>query len=521
MTTNSKSLELTAPAPILTQHNDNNRSGTNLDETILNTSNVNPNQFGKLFSRQVDGQIYAQPLYLSSVEIQKIASTEFHNIVYIATMHNTVYAFDADDPNASQPLWSTNLGPSIPLPDPNIGTTGYIKVEVGILSTPVISIANNTIYVVSTNKDPNKPTSDPSAYSHRLYALDIMNGGIVNSVLIAGTYPGTASDGSNGIVTFNSQRQLQRSSLLLSNNRIYVAFASHEDITPSHGWIMSYDANTLEQIAVFNTTPNGELGTIWQGGQGPASDQYGNIYFSTGNGDFDGNNLTPTNPTPTNLGDCVVKLSPNLKLLDWFSPFDNTFLNQTDTDLGSGGVLLLPKLTGTNKDLLIAGGKGSKTYLIDRNNMGHFNLSNDSQIVQSFYISNGDGSCPLINGPVYWNEFVYFAPSDGVKAYRFNETTGIFDTNPASQGTVFLDYFGGWMSISANGDKEGILFISGHKNVLQAFDASNLQTELWNSNMNVSRDAIKTTSKFCPVTIANGKVYVPTFDNQFIVYGLL
>jgi len=299
-------------------------------------------------------------------------------------MHNTVYAFDADDPNATQPLWKSNLGPSITLPDGNIGPAeGYedITAEVGIVSTPYISIENNTIYVVFTNKDPN--SSDADAYSHWLHALDISTGAekLGGPVKISASYPGSGDGSVNGIINFTSNRQLQRSALLLSSGRKYVAFASYDDATPAHGWIMAYDANMLNQIAVYVTTPDDVpdirqmpgLGTIWQGGQGSAADSSGNIYFITGNGDFNGF----SNPMPRDLGDSFVRLTPDLKLADWFSPFNNNNLSINDLDLGSGGALLIP---GTN--LLAGGGKEAKLYLIDRNNMGRFNPYNDNQIVQ-------------------------------------------------------------------------------------------------------------------------------------------
>ncbi len=512
---------------MITQHNDNNRSGANLNEAILDTSNVNPNRFGKLFTRQVDGQIYAQPLYLCNVNIP---NRGIHNVIYVATMHNTVYAFDADDPNATQPLWTANLGPSVPLPDPNIGPEGYedITVEVGIVSTPYISIENNTVYVVSTNKDPN--SSDAGAYSHWLHALDASTGAekLGGPVKISASYPGNGDGSVNGIINFTSNRQLQRSALLLSGGRIYVAFASYGETTPSHGWIMAYDANTLNQVDVYVTTPDDVpgirqmpgLGAIWQGGQGPAADSSGNIYFITGNGDFNGF----YNPMPRDLGDSIVRLTPDLKLTDWFSPFNNNNLSINDQDLGSGGALLIP---GT--DLLAGGGKEAKLYLIDRNNMGHFNLYNDNQIVQPPFsvITESDPQSvhELTGGAVYWNSpngsNVYVSPTmASVKAYRFDG--GVFQpATPISESNVVLAGAGGWMSISANGSipGSGILWVA-ELNTLHAFDASNLQSELWNSEMNPARDDLGEAAKFCPPTIANGKVYMATFSGYLAVYGL-
>jgi hypothetical protein len=511
---------------VITQHNDNNRSGANLNEAILNTSNVNPNRFGKLFTRQVDGQIYAQPLYLCNVNIPNHG---IYNVIYAATMHNTVYAFDADDPNTTKPLWEVYLGPSIPLPDPNIGPEGYedITVETGIVSTPYISTEDNTIYVVSANKYPNR--SDAGAYSHWLHALDLSTGAekLGGPVKISASYRGSGDGSVNGIINFTSNRELQRSALLLSNGMIYVAFASYGEATPSHGWMMAYDANTLNQIAVYVTTPDDVpgirqmpgLGAIWQGGQGPAADNSGNIYFITGNGDFNGF----SNPMPRDLGDSIVKLTPDLKLADWFSPFNNNNLSINDMDIGSGGALLIP---GTN--LLAGGGKEAKLYLIDRNNMGHFNPYNDNQIVQPPFsvITELDpqGDHELNGGPVYWNStngsMVYVSPTMAtVKAYRF--AAGVFQPTPVSESNVLRGGAGGWMSISANCSipGTGILWVS-EPNVLHAFDASNLQNELWNSGMNPQRDNLGEAAKFCPPTIANGKVYMATFSGYLVVYGM-
>lgn len=513
---------------MLTQHNDNNRSGSNLNEALLNTSNVNKNQFGKLFTLRVDGQIYAQPLNLCNVNIP---NQGIHNVIYVATMHNTVYAFDADDRNSTVPLWEVTLGPSIPLPDTNIGPQeGYedIALEVGIVSTPYISIENKTIYVVSTNKDPN--SSDSGSYSHWLHALDISTGAekLGGPVKISARFPGNGDGNVNGIINFTSHMQLQRPALLFSNGMIYIAFGSYGDATPSHGWVMAYDANTLYQKAVYVSTPdhviNEEqmpgLGSIWQGGQGLAADSTGNIYFITGNGDFNGF----SNPFPRDLGDSFVKLTPDLKLIDWFSPFNNSELDLNDFDLGSGGVLLIP---GTG--LMVGGGKESKLYLVDRNNMGHFNPNNNNQIIQPPFsvITESDPQeyHELTGGPVYWNSpdgsLVYVSPLNAhVKAYRFD--TGVFQpTTPVSESNGTIGG-GGWMSISANGNISGtgVLWVS-ELNIIHAFDASNLQNELWNSDMNPDRDDVGEAAKFAPPTIANGKVYVATFSGELVIYGRL
>jgi hypothetical protein len=259
---------------VLTHHNDNSRTGANLNETILNTSNVKPQRFGKLFERQVDGHIYAQILYVSNVPIP---NQGVHNVVYVATMHNSVYAFDADEKNASAPLWQVLLGPSVILPKPLIaGGASYhdISGEIGIISTPVISLEHKPIYVVALTKDPKKQDTDPSAYTHHLHALDLSTGQekFGGPVQIQATIRGTGAGSTNGQLPFVSHRHNQRPALLFANQQIYIAFASFEDTRPYHGWLMAYDAATLKQTAVYNTTSNGNDGGIWQAGQGPAAD---------------------------------------------------------------------------------------------------------------------------------------------------------------------------------------------------------------------------------------------------------
>ncbi len=503
---------------VLTQHNDMNRTGANLGETILTSSNVTPEHFGKLFSLPVKGQVFAQPLYVSGLEI---AGKGVHNVLYIATMNNWVYAYDADDVlQANTPLWKRHLGPSIALPDPGIGPTFIdankhdtgrptkpdgslvyldILTEVGILSTPVISRENHALYVVSATKDP--AVQGAAAYAHFLHALDLGTGAekfggpmrIVASSKGAGYVGenGEADNVSNGRVRFVSHRQLQRPGLLLTGGAIHVAFASYGDRDCYHGWIIAYDARTLRQTAVFNATPTNlssdadhtGRGGIWQAGAGLAADPHA-LYFSTGNGGY---------ADATDFGDCFVKLRlDNLKALDWFSPFNQEALASNDIDLGSSGILLVP-----DTDLLMGGGKESKFFLMKRNQMGHFDASaGNSQILQNFYVHapdnpddpirsarKYDGSGHHIHGaPAYWQgphgRWIYvWAEVDVVKAYelppseRFettplklkgipNATLGI----PASSGAVNglgdipgipPGMPGGMISISANASAPG------------------------------------------------------------------
>jgi len=542
---------------VLTQRNDNSRTGAYVQETQLNTSNVNTNLFGKLFEYHLDGHVYAQPLVVSNIDMP---DGNTHNVVYIATMHNTVYAFDADNQlAANSPLWTKSLGPSVGLPDANIGRThqgqpifngapvyGDIAHEVGILSTPVISLSHNAIYVVAATKEGN-------TYSHRLHALDLATraekfggptpigsstpGGNVTGPSV----PGTGAGSVNGRVTFTSNRQIQRSALLLANDTIYIAFAAYGDAGPYHGWVLAYNATTLQRTAVYNTTPNGSGGGIWQGGQGPIADSDGNIYFLTGNGSFDGN-------TQTELGDSFVKLSPHLTLEDWFSPFNNSVLNKYDKDVGSSGALLLP---GTN--LLVGGGKESKIYLIDKDHMDHFRAGGDSQIIQSFYINTPEPPGVFVNpnvqppgdplkthhihgAPVCWDgpngPCIYaWTENDNLKAYQFDG--GKFQTAPLTKGsTVSPGMPGGMLSVSANGNTAGTSIVWGSRpkananravvpGVLHAYDASDLTNELWNSEQNAQPQDAYNFATFCSPTIANGKVYMATFSGKVMVYGLI
>lgn len=524
-----------ATTSVLTRHNDNNRTGAYLQETQLNTSNVNQ-QFGKLFAYHVDGQIYAQPLYVSNMNM---ADGDTHNVVYVATMHNMVYAFDADNPVAdNSPLWSRSLGSSAPLPDPNIGPVGPqgqsfyrdISVEVGIISTPVISLDKNVIYVVAFTKVGN-------TYSHHLHALDLVTGEerMGGPVQIVGSVQGNGYDSKNGTITFTSNRQIQRAALLLANNVVYIAFAAYGDAPPYHGWVFAYNATTLQRMAVYNTTPNGREGGIWQAGQGLVADGDNNIYFITGNGTF--------TIDARNLGCTIVKLKPNLSLADWFAPHNCVALTNGDQDLGSAGASLIP---GTN--LLLGGGKESKFYLIQRDHMGHFNANNDDQIVQSFYVNlpgKDHYTHHIHSGPVYWNgpngPWIYvWAENDYLKAYHFDGEK--FQVTPVSTSTTrdpqnvpggSIGMPGGFLSISANGNTPGTGIVwASHPydqnanqavvdGIMRAYDASDLTKELWNSKQNASRDDIGKFAKFCPPTVANGKVYVASFSGELTVYGLL
>ncbi len=532
----------TPPVAVLTQHNDTSRTGAVLSETLLNTSNVNVSQFGKIFTRTVDGQIYAQPLYVPGVTIP---GQGVHNVVYVATMHNSLYAFDADDPGAATPLWQANLGPSAPLPSPDIGPyPNYfdISLEVGALSTPVIDPSSNTIYAVAFNKDSPSSCSITCTYNYRLHALDLTTGAekFGGPTVITGTYPGCGWDNSFCVLTFNPPRELQRTGLLLSNGILYFAFASFGDQAPSHGWVFGYDATTLQRVSIFNASPNGGYAGVWQSGQGLAVDTAGYLYFITGNGTFD------ADTNGGDYGDSIIKLDPSnvvggiLPVADWFTPYDQAYLDANDIDLGSGGPLLIP-----DTNLLLGGGKEGKLYLLNRNNMGHYNgPAGPDNVVQSFQVTSLVSNTGHIHGsPVYWNSptgpLVYvWGEGDALKAFSltvFSPISATFLTTPIATGTTQLDpYFmpGGILSISADGNTSGSGIVwASHPmtnanesislGVLRAYDAANVGVELWNSRQNLARDDVGNYAKFCPPTVADGKVYLATFSNQLAVYGLL
>jgi outer membrane protein assembly factor BamB len=528
-----------ATVALLTQHNDNNRSGLNLSETLLTTANVHVGQFGKLFTRSVDGQIYAQPLYVPNLAIPGQGT---HNVVFVATMHNSVYAFDADSPAVSAPLWHVRLGPSIPLPDACFGN-GHgpfhdILIEIGILSTPVIDLAAHTMYVVTATKVGASGAGHCNAgvYVHQLHALDLATGqekygGPAN---IQAAAPGSGPDSDDGVIALENMQELQRTSLLLANGRVYVAFGSYGDTDPYHGWVLAYDAHTLTQDGTFLDTPDPRSddhyqGGIWQSGQGPVADSSGNIYVMAGNG----------NSTAASGGDdyseSVMKLLPRLSLADWFTPDDAVDLSSKDLDF-SAGPLLIP-----GSHLLLVGDKAGMLYLLDTNGLGH-QSSDDSGIVQRIHASVGHihGSPVCWNGPrgtwcYVWGEQDFLKAFPLVNGHFQGGANSSGYAVAISQSTIMAPpgMPGGVLSLSANGSTPGtgILWVTmpiiGNANVqtvpgiLRAFDASNLSHELWDSEMDESQDGLGALAKFAPPTIANGKVYVGTFSGVLDVYGLL
>lgn len=492
------------PSGVFTYHNDNARTGQNLQEAILTPANVDPTKFGKLFSYPVDGQVYAQPLYMPNVNI----GGQLHNVVFAATAHDSVYAFDADNP-ASPPLWQRSF---INLPGvTSVPSSDYacneIRPEMGIISTPVIDPASGTLYVVAMTKE-------NGTYVFRLHALNVNTGAdkIGTGVVIQASVPGTG-DGNDGQghVPFNAFQHKQRAALLLSHGRVYVGFAGNCDADPYHGWLFGYDANSLALLATFNDTPNGGRGGIWNGG--PSADADGNLFVITGNGTFDGNK---------NWGDSFLRLAGNaLTVLDSFTPFNQANLAAQDLDLGSSAPVLLPDQPGLHPHLLVGGGKEGRIYLVNRDSMGQFQAGNDSQIVQEvtgqLAFDPSEGS--LFTVPAYFNNTLYFlANTDVLKAFPLING----QLSSVSQATTHFGYPGASLAISANGTENGIVWAL-ERNVpavLHAYSAANVANELYNSNMNPVRDTLGGIVGFTVPTVANGKVYVGT-QNELSVFGLL
>lgn len=510
-----------AHADVLTERYDNSRSGANLAETALTTENVDTTRFGKLWAYAVDGSVYAQPLYVAGVNV---AGAGTRNVLYVATMNDVVYAFDAD---SAATVWVRDLRDpaagigAVPIVDltgnyNNLNIVG----SVGIESTPVIDRATNTLYLVARTKENGN-------YVQRLHALDIANGAErANSpVLVEGSVGGIGDGGTK--VNFSPRTANQRASLALANGQVYIAWASHEDIAPWHGWVMSYDKTALNRTGILCATPDGADGGIWMGGRAPTVDADGNVYYMVGNGDWNGS---------SNFGQSFIKIgAPNagwLPVLDYFTPDNWSALNVPDIDIGSSGPLLIP-----NTGLIVGGGKESLLYLTTTAALGGL-VAGNSQIVQTLAVNPPDPSYPdsyiLAGGPAYWNRaaapWLYvWADADHLKAYRFNGST--FDPTPVSQSTISSQtYGGGVMSVSANADVagSGIVWISlptasgGHglsHGVLHALDAGNLAAQLWNSDQNAA-DNMGYWPKFSAPTVVNGRVYMGSQSGQVSVYGL-
>jgi hypothetical protein len=499
---------------VLTYHNDSARTGQNLAETIL-TPAINSASFGKLFSYALNGQVYAQPLYVPNVVIPHKG---VHNVVYVVTEHDSVYAFDADA-QLGKPLWQRNfINPKAGITTvPAVDTGGAnITPEIGITSTPVIDQASGTIYVVA---DAKRGVGGTVAYTQRLHALSLATGAekFGGPVVIAASMRGVG-DGSNrqGLLTFSPLHHLQRAGLLLVDGVVYLAYASFADVKPYHGWVIGYNARTLTRTGVFNDTPDGSDGGIWQCGDGPASDASGAIFVGSANGTFD------ADTGGRDYGDSFLKLVNNgskLSLTDYFTPFDQSTTSPQDLDFASSGPLLLPDQSVGPPHLAVVGDKQGRVYLLDRDNLGHFNAGRDSQIVQEFQALR-----PQFSNPVYFGNHIYFGQVDGpIVSYPLKD--GQIDAASPTVASPTFAYPGPALSISANGAGNAILWalvadaLGSGAAVLYAYDALSLN-ELYDSTQAGGRDVAGSANKFAVPTIANGKVYVAT-QTELDVYGML
>jgi hypothetical protein len=501
-------------AGTFTYHNDVARTGQNLAETALTNANVNSTQFGKLLSYAVDGSIYAQPLYVESVNLPGAGP---RNVIYVATEHNSIYAFDADGLSGT-PYWQTSfINPPAVTSVPNSFAPSSVMPEVGITSTPVIDPIGMTLYTVAN-------TLEGSNVVYRLHALDITTGAekFGGPIVIQAVVPGNGFGTNKGFISFNNVRHGQRLGLLLSNGVVYAAFADRgPDTEPWHGWLIGYNATTLRQVGVFNSTPNGGGGGIWESGDGPAADAYGNVYVSTGNGTFDAAMGGP------DYGDSVIKFntqSASLNIADYFTPFDQVFLDRADQDLASGGLAVLPDQPGAHPHLVIAAGKAGTIYVVDRDTMGRFHAGADVQIVQS--VRNALNS-RFYSTPAYWQNHLYHV-SVGSPLQEYLLYAGLLTPTPVVvSNNKFL--YPGTPAISSNGAATANAIVweldnsgwnSSGPAVLYAWDASNIGAELYQSNQAGTRDTAGPAVKFTVPTVANGKVYVGG-QGQLTVYGLL
>jgi Legume lectin domain/Chitobiase/beta-hexosaminidase C-terminal domain len=526
---------------VITEHYDNARTGLNPNETILSTSNVNTTSFGKLFSQSVDGQIYAQPLYMAGITISGKGT---HNVIFVATENDSVYAFDADNNgggNAS-PLWKVSLldgahgaaSGATPVPQPDISSTD-IQPILGITGTPVIDPSTNTMYVVSKTKE-------NGSYPQRLHALDITSGAekFGGPVTISASVSGNGNGSSGGTLNFDTKWENNRAGLLLLNGFVYIAFAAHGDNGPWHGWILSYNAATLAQKSAWCASSNGIGAGIWMGGAGIAADTNnptgsspgGRLFVATGNGTFDAK--TPyTNSM--DYGDSIVRLNLNngvMTVSDDFTPLNQSTLNSTDRDLAAGGVLLLPdQSSGGHTHLLVQSGKEGRISLVDRDNMGGYNTSTDN-IVQEIPVNNsGQTNQNFQMGGLwgmagYGNNTVYlWGTADKLKSFPL--TNGKLSSTPSQTGAQSAGFPSPTPVITANGNSSPIVWTvqtdtynSNGSAYLRAHDATNITTTLYSSLTNAARDTPGGAVKFVVPIVSNGKVYVGT-TNSLAVYGLL
>ncbi len=488
-------------AQITTGQWDNARTGANLHETTLTPSNVHASQFGKISSLKVDGDVYAQPLYVPHVPIPGKGT---HNVLFIATEHDSVYAFDADGP-ASAPLWHVNFlkrGSGISTVAAGDVSCPFIQPEIGITPTPVIDLETGTLYVLARTEEGGPLTF--SRYVQRLHALAITTG--------VEKFGGPVEIQAQG---FDARRESPRASLLLANGRVFLSWGSSCDVGPYHGWVMAYDKRTLARTAALNTSPVAGESGIWQADNGPAADDQGNVYVATGNGKFDAFS------GGQDYGDSVLKLKVdkgNLIVSDYFTPSNQEALNARDADVGSGGPMLLP-----NPRLLLTGGKNGVLYVLDPDHMGHYQRGANSHAVQTLFAGEG-----IYSAPAYWNGHVFLLAS-GDYLSDFALKHGHVADRPVATGSHRFGNPGATPAVSADGARNGIVWViesrawndfENRPAVLHAFDANNVGHELYNSGENGPRDRAGATLRFTIPTVVNGRVYIGA-RGEVDVYGLI
>jgi hypothetical protein len=530
---------------VLSFHNDLANNGENLNETILTPANVNANTFGKLFTTHVDGQVYAQPLYVSNVLVTTDSGSSTHNVVYVATEHDSLFAIDADHGDV---LWHDSfINPTAGVTTvPSTDTlSGDITPEIGITSTPVIDAGKGTLFLVAKTKE---MTGGADHYVQRLHAIDIGTGAEklggpttigdtifdgTNYTYVSGPFVFGKGDGSvNGKVTFNALREGQRAGLMVYNGNVYIAFASHGDNPPYHGWLLGYSEQNLQLNGVFNATPNGGQGGIWQSGAPVVVDNQGNFYVATGNGTFDTTLNKNGFPSLGDYGDAFIKLTRDstttpthqgingwgLKVVDYFTPFNQAGLSKADKDLGAGGPVILPDSVGStaHPHLLLGAGKEGRVYLIDRDNMGHFNSTTDHVVQEALVLTGAFSSAAYLGGTFYYA--THDAPGQA-----FSIVHAAFKTVATSKTPDLFTYPGSTPSISANGFVNRIVWdLDRGTNQLRAYDARNLATELYTSAQAPNgRDRLGPPTKFSVPTVANGMVYAGTLKGLLVGFGLL
>jgi hypothetical protein len=504
----------TTSVDVTTYHFDVGRTGLNPNESVLNLSNVNSTSFGLLRVFPADGKVDAQPLYLSNLAI----ASQTHNVLYVATENDSVYAFDAD---TNTQLWKTSILGASETASGDHGCS-QITPQIGITSTPVIDRsagANGTIFVIGMSLDAS------GNYHQRLHALDLTTGAELSGSPseIAATYPGTGANSSNGKVVFDPSQYAERAALLLLNGTIYMGWTSHCDAGPYTGWLMGYSEATLAQTTVLNLTPNGNEGSIWMAGAGPAADASGNIYFLDANGTFDTTLNGSGFPVNNDFGNGFLKVSTTggtLGVADYFETSNTVSESEGDEDLGSGGALLLPDVTdnsGAVHHLAVGAGKDGNIYVVNRDNLGKFNVQNDSAIYQEITGQLG----AVFSMPAYFNGTVYYgAVNDNLKAFPISNA--MLATTPSGQSASSFGYPGTTPAISANGTSNGIVWAVENASpaVLHAYNAATM-AEIYNSNQAASsRDHFGNGNKFITPVIVNGEVFVGT-PNGVAEFGLL